>query len=304
MPKLLGKYTINGSKAGETILGENYSADLQQRGLIINGNGGDDTLKGGSGKDVLNGGDGNDVVIGDLTDLVGAGDGTIVWDGGRGTDTLDLSGIPSAAGTGLYVIFGTGPNGSGSSLSTDADRTDDHSLNWDVTISDTYTSNFRNFEKVLMGAGDDIALLAYGNETAWGGAGNDWLDGQRGNDTLYGGDGDDTIIGGWGSDLMSGGAGNDVFAFVGRLSSEYTRDTITDFETVNDQIWLYPGYSIIWDSQSTGALHGWLTDQSAVWGEITISNLTLAEASSVRWYNFDAQTGVPTVEAATDMIMI
>jgi Ca2+-binding RTX toxin-like protein len=305
MPRPSGKYTINGTKSGETILVESYSADLQQRGLIINGSGGDDTLKGGSGQDVLNGGDGNDTIIGDLSDLIGAGDGTIVWDGGRGSDLLDLSGIASAPSTGLYVIFGTSANGSGSSLSTDADRSSDHSLNWLVTTSASYSSNFRNFEKVLLGAGDDILVLAYGNDTAWGGAGNDWLDGQPGNDTLYGGDGDDIIIGGWGSDVMTGGAGNDVFAWVGRQASEYTRDSITDFETANDQIWLYPGWSIQWDAQGTTPLHGYLMDQGVIFGEVTLTNLTNADAAAVQVYNFDLTTGEPIVtSSATELPLL
>jgi Ca2+-binding RTX toxin-like protein len=307
MPKPSGKYTINGSRADDTILGETYSAELQQRGLIIKGNAGNDTLEGGSGQDVLNGGDGDDTIIGDLSDLVSAGDGTMVWDGGRGSDLLDLSGIPSNPGTGMWIIFSNAANGSGSRLMTNVDRSDDYSLTWWVTSDATYSSNFRNFESVLMGSGDDIVTLAYGSQTAWGGSGNDYIDGQPGNDTLYGGDGDDILLGGWGSDVMSGGDGNDIFAIVGRVVGEYPHDMITDFEAANDQIWLWPGWSIEWDSQSNAVLHGYLKDAGVVWGEITLANLTLADAAAVRVYNIDSSTGEPAGGGATgsfDMLMV
>ena len=305
MGKPSGKYTINGTKGADTIFGETYSADLQQRGLIIKGNAGNDTLKGGLGLDLLNGGDGDDTIIGELNDLAGAGDGTVAWDGGRGSDLLDLSGIISDPGTGLWVWIGTGPNGSGSSLQTNVDRSDDYSLSWTVTYDDIYRNNFKNFEKVLMGAGDDIVVLATGSEVAWGGAGIDWLDGQAGNDTLYGGDGDDILIGGWGSDVMSGEAGSDIFAVVGRVVGEYTHDIITDFETANDQIWLWEGWSIEWDSQSPGQLHGYLKDQGVIWGELTLANLTLADAAAVRWYNIDPNIGEPAGSAGggADMLI-
>lgn len=293
MPRPSGKYTINGSKAGETILGETYSFELQQRGLIIKGNGGNDTLKGGFGQDVLNGGDGDDTIIGELNDLEGVADGTFVWDGGRGNDLLDLSSITSAPGTGLWLVLGTGPNGSGSSLQTNVDRSDDYSLNWSVTYDDVYQSNIRNFEKVLMGAGDDIVTLGYGNQTVWGGAGNDYLDGQPGNDMLFGDSGDDILVGGWGSDIMTGGDGNDIFAIAGRVVGEYTHDTVTDFELANDQIWLWEGWSIEWDPQSSAVLHGYLKDQGAVFGEITISNLSFGDAGNVRVYNIDPSYGEP-----------
>lgn len=299
MGKPSGKYTINGTKGADTIFGETYSADLQQRGLIIKGNAGNDTLKGGFGQDVLNGGDGNDTIIGELNDLDGAGDGTMVWDGGRGSDLLDLSGITSIAGTGLWVSFSSAANGSGSRLMTNVDRSDDYSLSWWVTSDDTYISNFRNFESVLMGDGDDIVTLAYGSQTAWGGAGKDFIDGQPGDDTLFGGDGDDIIMGGWGSDVMSGGAGNDIFAIAGRVVGEYPHDTITDFETANDQIWLWEGWSIEWDSQSSAVLHGFLKDQGAVWGEITIANLTYADSTAVRVYNIDPNIGEPAGTGGT-----
>ena len=304
MAKPSGKYTINGTRGDDTIFGETYSAALQQRGLIINGNAGNDTLKGGSGKDVLNGGDGDDRIIGDLTDLIGVGDGVLAWDGGRGTDTLDLSGIVSDAGKGVWLALGSGPRGSGGFLRTNVEK-NDYSLNWSAPGDAHYSSNFRDFELVVMGNGDDIVTLIAGSQTVWGGGGNDYLDGQAGNDTIHGGLGDDMIVGGWGSDRMSGGHGNDVFAIVGRVAGEYTHDVVDDFQTAYDQIWLYPGWSITWDSSSSGVLHGYLNDQGTTFGEITIANLTYADRVSVQVHHVDPSTGVPAATSySADLFVV
>jgi len=294
MPKPGSKYTINGTRGADALDGSIYSDALQSGGLIINGLGGNDTVKGGFGRDVLNGGDGDDRVYGALDDLVGVGDGKVVWDGGRGNDTLDLTAIVSDPGKGVWVALDYGPQ-SASSLETNIEKSNDYSLNWFVTWEANYQSNFNGFENVVAGSGDDVITFFgnSGNNTAYAGAGNDWIDTGQGNDTIFGEAGDDIITGGWGNDTASGGAGNDIFAFTGRLSGQYTYDVITDFSTANDQIWLYPGWSLAWDASSQTALHGYLSDQGTVFGEITISNLTYGSSGSVRVYNVDLNTGQP-----------
>ena len=287
MPKQTSKFTINGSRGNDDINGSIYEASLQSRGLLINGQAGDDTLQGGFGQDVLNGGAGNDLIRGALDDLIGTGNGNVVWDGGTGTDTLDLSGISSEPGKGLWLQL----NGT---LQTNVDRLG-NALNWSVTREATYSGNLAGFENALMGSGDDIVTGTAVANVIRGGAGDDYLDGQPGNDTIYGDDGNDVILGGWGSDTMSGGAGSDAFAILGRLSGEYTRDVILDFEKANDQIWLAEGWSLTWDDQSAGVLHGYLRDGGVVFGEITLSNLTYADAASVLVYNIDLTTGNPII---------
>ena len=287
MAKSPGKYSISGTRGDDYLDGSTYSSSLQSRGFNINGQAGNDTLKGGFGRDVLNGGAGNDLVYGALDDLVGLGDGKLAWDGGTGTDTLDLSGITSDPGNGLWVMFGS----LGGELLTNVHR-NGNALNWSVTNDADYRDNFRGLENVTMGSGDDIVTASGSANIIHGGGGNDYLDAQPGNDTIYGDAGDDVIIGGYGSDIMSGGSGSDAFAILGRLSGEYTRDVITDFETVNDQIWLWQGWSLTWGAES-GPLHGYLSDGGVVFGEVTVSNLTFSDSGSVQVYNIDPSTGEP-----------
>ena len=77
-----------------------------------------------------------------------------------------------------------------------------------------------------------------GNDTLYGGNGNDTLYGGDGNDTLYGGNGNDTLYGGNGNDLLVGGAGADVFVFDTTANASTNKDTISDFVSANDDIWL------------------------------------------------------------------
>ena len=68
--------------------------------------------------------------------------------------------------------------------------------------------------------------------------GNDTLLGLVGNDYLLGGPGNDIIRSGPGNDTTSGGANNDIFFFNDALSSTANRDTIQDYNTAQDAIWL------------------------------------------------------------------
>ncbi len=71
-----------------------------------------------------------------------------------------------------------------------------------------------------------------------GGSGADRLDGGIGNDVLVGGAGDDVLVGGAGNDNLSGGLGADVFVFNFTPNGSSNKDTITDFNVVDDLIWL------------------------------------------------------------------
>ncbi|CAH0192892.1 PQQ-dependent sugar dehydrogenase [Roseomonas sp. CECT 9278] len=89
-------------------------------------------------------------------------------------------------------------------------------------------------DRILAGAGRDIAYAGGGNDTAQGGTGADTLHGMDGDDRLFGqadddmlaggagtdnlvgGDGDDTLDGGAGSDMLTGGTGDDLFLVDGQ----------------------------------------------------------------------------------------
>jgi Ca2+-binding RTX toxin-like protein len=298
-PVKVTKVTINGNQFDNIINGSDQPDDVEARGLIINGNAGNDTLKGGSGADILNGGDGNDYVYGDHADLAGAGDGTTVWDGGKGIDTIDLSQVPYEDGLGTYLKIGTGLPGSSSQIWTNVDNPDGTLWGFD-TAEAKYVNNVKGFENVVMGGGDDWVDMASGtgNNTVNGGGGNDVLNAGDGNDIVIGGDGNDMVIGGWGDDQLTGGAGSDMFVFLGRLAGQFTRDTIADFDIdgsdgAADALWLGESYTVQWDPNSA-ALHGYMFDNGTAIGEITLLGLNYTDASSVQiYYGIDMTTGGP-----------
>ncbi|PZR95048.1 MAG: hypothetical protein DI537_06055 [Stutzerimonas stutzeri] len=152
--------------------------------IVIGGSGndiisGDDlanTLDGGAGDDRLNGGAGDDLIRGGL--------GNDVIDGGAGFDTLDLS-----AATGPISVDISRGLASGAAIGSDS---------------------FRNIEKLLLGAGNDVVTGGNGDDAFDGGAGNDTLKGGAGDDALAGADGDDLLDGGSGDDAVTGGLGVDT----------------------------------------------------------------------------------------------
>ena len=82
------------------------------------------------------------------------------------------------------------------------------------------------------GARTDIFDGADGDDNLDGGEGVDFLFGGSGDDTLTGGGGRDFLLGGGEVDTLTGGTGEDTFAFLPGHGS----DTITDFDTSDDQI--------------------------------------------------------------------
>ena len=79
---------------------------------------------------------------------------------------------------------------------------------------------------------DDTRTGGEGTDIFEGGEGDDTIFGDAGDDTIDAGADDDTIIDSGGDDTLTGGAGADTFAFLPGHGS----DTITDFDTANDQI--------------------------------------------------------------------
>lgn len=75
-------------------------------------------------------------------------------------------------------------------------------------------------------------VMAAQTAQASGGAGHDLLWRQAGAGSLSGGAGDDILIDGAGSDTLRGGTGADLFV----LTADGTRDTIADFDPLNDRI--------------------------------------------------------------------
>jgi Ca2+-binding RTX toxin-like protein len=81
---------VNANGGDDTITAGNGLAPLIQ--ITIDGGAGNDTLIGGDGNDTLIGGDGNDFINGGRGNdvaLMGAGDDTFVWNPGDGSDTVE-----------------------------------------------------------------------------------------------------------------------------------------------------------------------------------------------------------------------
>jgi Ca2+-binding RTX toxin-like protein len=81
---------VNANGGDDSITASNGLASLI--GLTFDGGAGNDTLTGGDGNDRLIGGDGNDIVNGGRgndTAIMGAGDDTFVWNPGDGSDVVE-----------------------------------------------------------------------------------------------------------------------------------------------------------------------------------------------------------------------
>jgi Ca2+-binding RTX toxin-like protein len=81
---------VNANGGDDTITAGNGLASLIK--LTIDGGAGNDTITGGDGNDTLLGGDGNDVIIGGRgndTARLGAGDDTFVWNPGDASDVVE-----------------------------------------------------------------------------------------------------------------------------------------------------------------------------------------------------------------------
>lgn len=286
MGKQTSKYLWKGTNANETLDGSTLSATLQARGLVIDGAGGNDVLVGGSGADILKGGNGDDTLIVQLDDLLGTPSGTLIYDGGRGSDWLDLSGIESAEGTGIYV----GSYSSYPRIILDAGHEGEPLSSYDQYILDPakdWVGSIAGIENVRTGDGDDFIYfdltMGYGVNQVISGAGDDIIDTGDGKDIIDAGSGDDFIYMRAG-DTVIGGEGSDVFAFgsgYGNVITDF--DIASEFNPYQDRIRLWEGYAIEWDP-TAAVLTGVISNESGVVGSVELLGLTYADAGSVPIY--------------------
>ena len=97
------------------------------------------------------------------------------------------------------------------------------------TVNDTFNLKVDNVSTILGTAQADSIIAGLGRDVINGLAGNDMLDGGLGNDTLNGG---------LGNDRLTGGTGSDLFVFNSAPNATSNKDTITDFNVVDDTIQL------------------------------------------------------------------
>lgn len=181
---------------------------------------------------------------------------------GTGVEVVDLSSRIAPGGLGNISSFGVGADGelyivaySGSVYRLDmsaaagdgndvlsggggADRI--HGGAGDDTLSgdagDDSVFGGLGDDKIYGGSENDSLLGDYGSDNIMGWTGHDTLLGGNDRDSVNGGEGNDRIFGGLGLDVLTGGNGVDWFFFNTNPATPGNRDTILDFNPVQDTI--------------------------------------------------------------------
>ncbi|MCG9125495.1 type I secretion C-terminal target domain-containing protein, partial [Laribacter hongkongensis] len=178
--------------------------------------------------DILIGGSGHDTVYGQ------GGDDLLIGDGGH---VGNQAGLDAYLGSlqGLLLAEGYSVEELTQAIhSMSADALKDLAQELEGAAGD-------GNDRLYGGEGNDVLMGMGGDDHLSGGAGNDVLFGGAGNDTLLGGHGNDVLLGGSGNDTLAGGAGNDILiggsgvdTFVWNLADAGTgsapaRDVVKDF---------------------------------------------------------------------------
>jgi Ca2+-binding RTX toxin-like protein len=243
---LAGIENLSGSTYDDTLTGDGNANRLNgaQGNDFLNGNAGNDSLDGGAGNDTLWGGTGADSLTG--------GDGSDLYYVDHAGDSVGESNANPATG-GIDQVFSylaaytLGANvENGRILATGA-----ASLSGNALVNLLYAGVGNN---LLDGAGgNDTVSYLYGvsgsgvtaslaTGTATGGSGSDTLVaikhlvGSAYADTLSGDGGANVLSGGNGNDTLSGGLGADTFRFDTLPNAATNRDTISDFNVLDDTI--------------------------------------------------------------------
>ncbi|MEZ0231302.1 MAG: M10 family metallopeptidase C-terminal domain-containing protein [Methylophilaceae bacterium] len=201
---------IAGNDANNIILGLSGNDTLY-------GGDGNDSIDGGIGDDVLYGGDGNDTLVGS------SGSDTLI--GGDGNDTYVVA----------LKIAGTGVNVS-AAVEDSNEGIDTFKLTGTAKLKSAsiieLTGNLANIENI------DASLTGSTLFNLIGNTSNNYLTGNKAVNRLEGGDGNDTLNGGLGNDILTGGNGNDFFILNTSLNATINVDTITDFVSGEDKLYL------------------------------------------------------------------
>jgi Ca2+-binding RTX toxin-like protein len=146
--------------------------------------------------------------------------GANILNGGAGADTLI-----GLAGNDFYIVD------NGLDVITEAlgGGTADH-VRTTVSFALAFDDDIEFLETVTPAAA--TALNLFGNELA------QVITGNAGVNVINARGGNDVIVSGYGNDIVAGGLGNDVFRFNALINAAGNRDTITDFNVVNDTMQL------------------------------------------------------------------
>ena len=228
--RLLGNTAANSFNfSGVSLLGTNVLIDLDGGNDTLIGSAGNDWVLAGTGTDSLNGAGGSDtyVVRGTTTNGFGGYDvyadkGTGVGEVDRivvaaGSDAVDIGLTGFSATTGIEVIDGTATTGT-------------------VRLVGNSAANNFNFSTTTINGANVLIDAAEGNDTVTGSNGSDRILGGLGNDSLNGGGGNDTLQSGSGLDTLTGGGGGDRFDYT-TLSDGLmvvSATSVLQFERISD----------------------------------------------------------------------
>jgi Ca2+-binding RTX toxin-like protein len=206
------RLVLNGNGGDDTMTSDPALAVAE----LLNGGVGIDSLQGGGAADFINGGDDNDTLDGGpgIDRLVGdrggdamaggAGADTMVWNNGDGSDSMDgqdgLDKVEVNGAAGAGDAFTIAPNGARAKF----DRTNLGPFTLDIGTAELLDVRGQGGDDTFVAAaGTPLAVLADGGD------GNDALTGAEEPDTFLGGAGNDTLTGGAGPDLLDGQDGDD-----------------------------------------------------------------------------------------------
>ncbi|NIX76744.1 calcium-binding protein [Microvirga terricola] len=261
----------------DTLLRRAFNDDVEGAKLILNGGLGNDTLPGSDHRDTLNGGAGADLMIGrggsdryvvdnafdTIVELAGGGYDTAItkvsYQLGVNTHVEELVADTAAGGISLAGNelsnrlvgndFSNVLDGGGSSdtlvggLGDDIYKVD-NAFDIVVEIAGEGTDTVISSISYTVGAAASIEVLqtANANDTSaislTGNAFANVITGNAGANRLSGEAGDDRLVGGLGNDILTGGSGKDVFVFSTKPNKAKNLDRITDYNVVDDSIWL------------------------------------------------------------------
>ncbi|MEF8756300.1 MAG: hypothetical protein V5B60_20575 [Accumulibacter sp.] len=325
---LAGIENLTGSTYDDTLTGDANANRLNgaQGNDFLNGGAGNDTLDGGAGSDRLWGGTGADSLVGgdgsDFYYLDDAGDSVSESNANPATGGTDqvLSYLASTI-LGAHVengrILATGAaNLSGNTL--------DNLLYAGAGSNVLDGAGGNDTLSYLYGASSGVSLsLAIVGAQATGGSGSDSvagiehlvgsthadtltgdgfanrLDGGNGNDTLAGGAGNDTLLGGLGNDSLTGGLGADIFRFDTLPNAATNRDTIGDFNVLDDTIQLENAIFTSLLSPGTLAAGSFRAGAGISTATDADDYLIYDSGGGALYYDADGNTGAGPVQIAT-----
>lgn len=223
-----GVERVNGFSGDDSL-----SAATSAVGMVLSGDGGDDTLIGSALNDTLLGGsDADSLVGGDGNDNMLGGAGFDTFDGGDGNDAFFIG------DTGDFVV--DGGDGFDKAVINEAAGLSISIGNWEsVERINGFSGSDEidgtgSTENLTIDAreGLDTLIGGFGNDTFYGGTMGDLIDGGFGDDALIGGNGFDSLTGGLGNDFLLGGNGFDDFIF----DDGFGQDVLKDFTDGLDEI--------------------------------------------------------------------